>query len=438
MKKRIFLMILAAAAAWLLTGCAPTINEMYRVPRRSEEYSSLQSAIDMAMIGLDYSAPVAGENRQSVQIADLDGDGVEEYIVFAKGSHEKPMQILIFAETEKDRIQIVDVVESNGFAFDQVEYVDIDDKPGCELVVGRQVSDQILRNLTVYAFSDGSAEQMMSVPYSKFQACDLDSNGKSDLMVIQPGDSERNVGVAMLYSFRDGIMLRSMEAELSEHISNIKRIQPGQLYGRMPAVYVSSVLNDSAIVTDVLALKDGMLQNISELNPDASTVQALRNYYIYADDVDSDGILELPSLITTYSYPSDWNNEQQYLIRWFSMDPDGKEIDKLYSFHNFEGGWYLPLDGALAQQMSIEQVGSTYIFSAWNKEDSSFLTLFTIYALTGSDRKTQAEEDDRFALYSTENVVYAAKLEEAADTYEISKEMLVNSFHLIHRDWTVN
>lgn len=438
MKKRIFLMILAAAAAWLLTGCAPTINEMYRVPRRSEEYSSLQSAIDMAMIGLDYSAPVAGENRQSVQIADLDGDGVEEYIVFAKGSHEKPMQILIFAETEKDRIQIVDVVESNGFAFDQVEYVDIDDKPGCELVVGRQVSDQILRNLTVYAFSDGSAEQMMSVPYSKFQACDLDSNGKSDLMVIQPGDSERNVGVAMLYSFRDGIMLRSMEAELSEHISNIKRIQPGQLYGRMPAVYVSSVLNDSAIVTDVLALKDGMLQNISELNPDASTVQALRNYYIYADDVDSDGILELPSLITTYSYPSDWNNEQQYLIRWFSMDPDGKEIDKLYSFHNFEGGWYLPLDGALAQQMSIEQVGSTYIFSAWNKEDSSFLTLFTIYALTGSDRKTQAEEDDRFALYSTENVVYAAKLEEAADTYEISKEMLVNSFRLIHRDWTVN
>lgn len=438
MKKRIFLMILAAAAAWLLTGCAPTINEMYRVPRRSEEYSSLQSAIDMAMIGLDYSAPVAGENRQSVQIADLDGDGVEEYIVFAKGSHEKPMQILIFAETEKDRIQIVDVVESNGFAFDQVEYVDIDDKPGCELVVGRQVSDQILRNLTVYAFSDGSAEKMMSVPYSKFQACDLDSNGKSDLMVIQPGDSERNVGVAMLYSFRDGIMLRSMEAELSEHISNIKRIQPGQLYGRMPAVYVSSVLNDSAIVTDVLALKDGMLQNISELNPDASTVQALRNYYIYADDVDSDGILELPSLITTYSYPSDWNNEQQYLIRWFSMDPDGKEIDKLYSFHNFEGGWYLPLDGALAQQMSIEQVGSTYIFSAWNKEDSSFLTLFTIYALTGSDRKTQAEEDDRFALYSTENVVYAAKLEEAADTYEISKEMLVNSFRLIHRDWTVN
>jgi len=115
-KKRISLLVIAVLTALLMAGCAPTINEMYRVPKRSKEYSSLQSAIDMAMVGLDYCAPVAGENRQSVQIADLDGDGIDEYIVFAKGSHEKPMQILIFAETEKDRIQIVDVIESNGFA----------------------------------------------------------------------------------------------------------------------------------------------------------------------------------------------------------------------------------------------------------------------------------------------------------------------------------
>ena len=438
MKKRIYLLVIAVLTAWLFTGCAPTINEMYRVPKRSEEFSSLQSAIDMAMVGLDYSAPVAGENRQSVQISDLDGDGIDEYIVFAKGSHEKPMQILIFAETEENRIQIVDVVQSNGFAFDQVEYVDIDDKPGCELVIGRQVSDQILRNLTVYTFTDGSAEQIMSVPYSKFQACDLDNNGKSDLVVIQPGDAERNVGVAMMYSFRDGIMLRSMEAELSEHISNIKRIRLGQLYGGTPAVFVASIADDSAIVTDLLALKNGVFQNISELNPSATDVQALRNYYIYADDVDLDGILELPSLITTYSYPSDWNNEQQYLIRWFSLDADGIEVDKLYSFHNFEGGWYLPLEGELAKQMSIEQVGSTYIFSVWKEEESSFLPLFTIYALTGSDRKTQAEEDTRFALYSTENVVYAAKLEETAAAYGITEEMLVNSFRLIRQDWTAN
>ena len=436
MKKRISLLILAVLTAWFFAGCAPTINEMYRVPKRSKEFSSLQSSIDMAMIGLAYSAPVAGENRQSVQVADLNGDGVNEYLVFAKGSHEKPMQILIFAETEKEQIQIVDIIESNGFAFDQVEYADIDDRPGCELVVGRQVSDQVLRNLSVYTFSEGSPEQRMSIPYSKFQTCDLDSNGMRDLMVIQPGAAEMDVGIAMLYSFRDGIMARSVETELSQQVSNIKRIQVGQLSGGVPAVLVASVVDESAIVTDVLALKDGGFQNISDLNPSAASVQTLRNYYIYADDVDSDGILELPNLITTYSYPADWNNEQQYLIRWFSMDLDGHEVDKLYSFHKFVGGWYLQLEGTLAQQMSIEQVGSTYIFSLWNDEDSSISTLFTVYALTGSDRKNQAQEDSRFPLYSTENVVYAARLEELAAAYGITEELLVNSFRLIRQDWT--
>lgn len=438
MKKRIWIWLLAMVTAWLFSGCAPTINEMYRVPKRSKEFSSLQSAIDMAMVGLEYSAPVTGENRQSVQIADLNGDGIDEYIVFAKGSNEKPMQILIFEETGEDRIQIVDVIESNGFAFDQVEYIQIDDKPGCELVVGRQISDQILRNLCVYSFASGSPEQLMSIPYSKVQSCDLDSNGISDLLVLQPGVAETDVGVAMLYSFRGGMMVRSVEVELSQQIANIKRILTGKVHGDAPAVFVSSVTNESTIVTDILTLRDGWFQNISHLNPAAASVQTLRNYYVYAEDVDGDGVVELPSLMTTFSYPADWNNEQQYLIRWFSMDMDGNEENKLYSFHNFVGGWYLQMEGSLAQYMSIEQVGSTYIFSIFNEEDSSISTLFTLYALTGSDRQTQAVEDARFALCSTDNVVYAARLEGIAAEYGITEEILVNSFRLIRQYRTLN
>ena len=77
MKKRIWLLPLLIFTSVLLTGCAlQTVNEMYALPKRSKEYDSLQSAIDSAMYGLSYSAPVSGENRQTVQMADLDGDGV--------------------------------------------------------------------------------------------------------------------------------------------------------------------------------------------------------------------------------------------------------------------------------------------------------------------------------------------------------------------------
>ena len=48
-------------------------------------------AIDevMAADGCSYSAPVSGSNQQSVQLVDLDGDGEEEAIVFARTAGEK-------------------------------------------------------------------------------------------------------------------------------------------------------------------------------------------------------------------------------------------------------------------------------------------------------------------------------------------------------------
>ena len=98
MKKRILLLTLLAAAL-LLTGCATrTVEEMYALPKRSKEYDKLQAAIDSAMYGLTYCAPRSGEHQQTVQTADLDGDGQDEYLVFAKGATEKPLQVLIFKQ----------------------------------------------------------------------------------------------------------------------------------------------------------------------------------------------------------------------------------------------------------------------------------------------------------------------------------------------------
>ena len=61
----------------LLSGCFLEPAEgLYAVPKQSEDYYNLQSAIDAAMpAGATYSPPTAGENQQAVQLADLDGGG---------------------------------------------------------------------------------------------------------------------------------------------------------------------------------------------------------------------------------------------------------------------------------------------------------------------------------------------------------------------------
>lgn len=435
MGKRTWLLSLFLCAALLFTGCAMrTVDEMYAPPKRSEAYNDLQSVIDSAMVGLSYAAPNNGENQQTLQQADLDGDGKNEYLLFARGNSEKPMQILIFTQKE-DSYQLSASIESSGFSFEQVEYVQIDGNPGMEIVVGRQVSDQLPKSLCVYSFATGQPEQLMSEGYAKFLTSDLNGDGQHDVLLLKSGETEADRGVAVRFSFENGVLERSVEADLSCPVDSVKRIMASTLESGEPAVYVASELNESAIITDVFALKNGRFTNISFSNDSGTSVQTLRNYYIYADDIDGDGVLELPSLITMKSLNLSRTVQRQYLIRWYAMDMNGGETDKLYTYHNFTGGWYLELDSHSADRISVSQDGSAYSFHLWDKEFETTQHLLTVLSLSGADREEKAQEAGRFVLHRGDGIVYAAELAPAAEYYEITQQEMISRFHLIHQEW---
>lgn len=437
MKRKWILISMLILTALLFSGCTMrTIDEMYSLPKRSEAYANLQSAVDIAMAGLEYSAPLSGENQQAVQMADLDGDGVEEYLVFAKGSFDSPnpMQILIFAQ-ENDGVQIIEVIGSNGTAFDQVEYAEIDGKPGYELVVGRRVSNQLMGSAAVYSFANGRAERLMNAGYSKLITCDLGSSDQKEVLLIQRGESDTDNAVALLYRYRSKSMVRSVEVPLSRPALDVKRITAGKLQCGTPAVFVSSATDDNAIRTDILALKDDGFIKLEYSNVQQAGVQTLRNYYVYAEDVDEDGVIEIPSLISANPVSASWQMEEQYQVRWYSVDLDGNRTEKRSTFHNYSDGWYLELDDRWADYVTVYQVGNTYAFYMWNETYNEAVSVFTLYALSGSDRLTQSTEDGRFALHHGDGIIYAVRFESDVAQFGITEEYMKNSFHLIHKDW---
>ena len=434
MKKRIWFLC-TLFFTLLLTGCAMrTVEEMYALPKRSEEYKELQAAIDTAMYGMTFSSPQAGENQQTVQMADLNGDGVDEYLVFARGATEKPLQVLIFQQDESGKCRTLDTIGFNGQAFEQVEYVDFDDQPGKELVVGFQVSNQVLRSVAVFTFRNGGAELLLMNGYTKMLPCSL-SGGGSELMVLRPGEEETERGMAVLYSYQNGQIVRSVETELSEHTSRIRRIMTSKLQDGTPAVFVTSSSGDNVIVTDVFVVKDGHFTNIAYSTEADTSIRTLLNYYVYAEDIDSDGILELPDLITMKPVNAWRQDEQQFLLRWYAMDVDGWELDKMYTFHNYIGGWYLQLDSQWAGRLTVEQEQNRFNFYVWDESYQVAIPLFSVFVFTGADRDESASQDGRFPLYRAEGVAYAAQLDFAAPEYGITEKSLQDSFHLIRQDW---
>ena len=100
MKHKLIKTALLLLAVMLLSGCnIRTVDKLYLLPERSDAYKNLQSLINQALSGREYSAPISGENRQSVQMVDLDGDGVDEFLLFARGSAEKPLPQKLLQKT---------------------------------------------------------------------------------------------------------------------------------------------------------------------------------------------------------------------------------------------------------------------------------------------------------------------------------------------------
>lgn len=432
-KNRILLLLLALICC--LSGCSlHSVRDLYCLPKRSESYQDLQAAIDEHMTDLEYCAPLTGENRQPVQLADLDGDGEQECLLFAKGEGELPLKILIF-DLENGRYTLRQRVEGNGTAFDLVEYVPMDRSPGMELIVGRQLNDQLLRAASVYTFSESQLHQQILTVYTEFLTCDLDSDGLRELLVLRAAENQADNGIAELFRIRNGVVEKSPEAALSAPTENLKRIISGKLNGGQPAVFVGSSVDENAIITDIYTLIDDAFTNISLSAEAGTSVQTLRNYYVYAEDIDSDGEVELPCLINMLPLNAMQDAGQQHLIRWYAMGPDGSQLTKRYTFHNYEGGWYLELGDGWASRITVVQESNAYGFYLWDEERTAAEKIFTVYVLSGQDREAQAVENNRFLLHKGGTVVFAARMEVASGVLEITQADLVDSFRLIRQAW---
>lgn len=427
--KRIRLVCGLLSLVMLLSGCMlKTVDQLYSLPKRSQDYSDLQQAIDPTMEYLDYCAPVQGDNRQTVQLADLTGNGEAEAIVFAKGTDERPLKILVFSRQDGSFVNIA-AIETAGTAFEQVEYADMDGNPGAELIVGRQLGNEVLHSLSVYSFSGGQSETILTAGYTRFLVADLNRDDRKELFVLRPGSDAGN-GVAELYAYTDGSLKFYAEAPLSEPVDMLKRLICGGMDGTHQAVFAASSYNEDAIITDVLTVIDGRFVNVSLSNDSGTSIRTVRNYYVYVDDVDGDGLIELPAPVDPEA------EDKQEMLRWYNMTADGGEAVKAFTYHNYSDRWciFLREEWIGSIQVTREPDGgsnSGYVFSMGKGGP----VLFTIYAFTGDDRERQAESDGRFRLKATDEVTYAALLGSSAAKYGLTQETMISDFNFIREAW---
>ena len=415
MKKSARILILILAAAMLLSGCVMrTVDELYCLPKRSQSDGDMQAVIDKAMAGLNYCAPVYGQNRQMMQPVDLDGDGVDEYVVLARGGSQKQLKILIFGQYALG-YSLVETIEHFGTAFDFIEFADVDNYPGLEIIVGRQMGDGVVRSAAVYRYADGDVQQLLEVSYAQIITCDLDADGHYELVTIHPGDTGDVRSSVVLYRFEDSQLKASSQLGISLSSGNIKRMDLVVLQDGNQAVLVVSEEQDSQMF-ELVAFMGNHLQHV--YGP--TVVDRLHNNFVYPMDADCDGDTDLPELL-----PIEGSEEDAW-IRWFGVDAQGHRVDGMYTYYRYADKWYIHLDRSWISKLSVSHAEGICTFSNQDKE-----TVLTIYALTGVNRKEQAQQLGGVVLGSSEYITFAATIGPGAEELGITEQRVKQLFYAI-------
>lgn len=441
LKRRFFKLILLAALMCLcLSGCfSEGSSGLYRLPKAPEDYIDLQSCIDVLMAdGAGYAGPVSGSNRQAVQLVDLNGDGIQEALAFMKVSGEKPMRVYLLSKDLEGEYAQAAEISGDGAAFDSVEYSDVDGDGVLEIILGFQMSDQVLQYVGIYDVSDGFSLSLLAAgSYTEYKTADLDADGAVELLMLKL-DSAETAGTADYYDYRDGEYKLINTVPLSLGMQTIKRIKSSTyIEDNTPAIFVSGTYQDTGLVTDVFAVRDRELVNVAMPAGSEVSLQTIRNYIIYPVDVDDDGITELARPV---QMPVMEGNEPYFTIAWFSQTIDGQFVRKLSTYHNYSESWFFKIPEQWEGNISVSRTDSTegkaLTFYYYTGEGEP-KPLMTIYSLTGDDRQELAEKEGRFVLYTKGEVIYCAEIAPDAEKWNgmLTEEEIIAGFKPIRTEW---
>ena len=319
MGKWVLTCLVLLAAMVSLSGCEfGSVEELYALPKSSEAYVNLQAKINQEKGNAEYIAPLSGENRQTIQLVDVDGDGSQEAVAFFRDSTaDAPLKIVIFKQDDREEYQVYTRIEGVGSEIESIDYLKLGGSGGVDILVSWQVSTSV-HSLVGYTISDGQPVEIMRSGYSRYLTTDLDADGLEEVILAQSGTGSSPSLRIEYYDGRDGIMELMSTAPLSEGATDISSWQAGQLEGDVPALFVTSFFGKDVLITDVFCLNqdDQGLRNIA-MDPATRRSESTFHYYagVQPEDINGDGLMDVPVAIAVESYGESSVERFWWLIR---------------------------------------------------------------------------------------------------------------------------
>lgn len=292
--------ILALALCLALLGGCTSISmnaeDLILPPRLNQRQTMVESALEttLSLNSILYRYPQRGDYRSPFVFFDLDGDGMQEAIVFyAYRTGDDMVRAKILRETpEGEYVQVRDMTGDG----DQVEFIrfaNVLDKDTSCLLIGWQDTRRGISTLGVYTYADGAVRREVEMDYQSLSIDDYFGDGLNEILLIRQ-DSSDYYQLSLLGRTLDGRLSAIGDLALSPDISSVLQMRRGQV-GSGCAVFIDERRSDTYIATEVVAVgRTGLQSLVGEINFELYS-ETFRTEEVLCVDLQEDGLVEIPT-----------------------------------------------------------------------------------------------------------------------------------------------
>ena len=441
-------MITAAAVlvgTVLLSGCVQYGDGLLALPSLPAEHVELQSQINKVLeTGAVSAAAESGANRQSIQQIDLDGDSENEYIAFFRDEDGNYL-IKAYKKTEDDYEEIGSA-EAVGLTLHSIYYPVSSVTGEKSLAVCWGIDESNNYGMTVYTFTEHGMENVLNVQYSGILVGDFNGDSLDELCFATKDQSGGQLSLRVYEKQADTYVLES-ETLLCSEARSISQMTLGKAGENHKALFLDSVAYGGGFVSDVIVYgSDGNLRNLTRDRDNGSGIGTWRSVEVFCQDIDSDGLLEVP---TASSMMSALYSDEKSKLSWVNFSSDGSTVHKMRTYHVPSDDWYFLWpdqwdDRVVVQMNRYSRMVKTSFFALPDHYSIAELpaadennTILNLYIFSGDNQQAYLATYEATEILRRDGMVYAYSLGKYSDEYAVTDEQILAAFKTIETEWTL-
>lgn len=323
--KKIVAIIISAVVCLSLSGCdfnIASVDSLMRPPKLSGDSSLLQEAFEKSV---NYSesiimkTPMSGENRSSYLFYDLDDDEKQEAFVFYSDPAIEDVAYVSTFKKIDGNWSCVSNIKGRGADIYEVNFADINGDGVKELVISWNSSSQTElakfsdfgssrnRTMTIYSYNGSALTLIKTEVFTKAFVDDLNGDNADELFVLNIDLSNQTKStVGKIISFNSEYeVVNQDEFTITGMLEILNIVTDNYIFEDKvhTRLYIDGLISETGVLTEVIDISHNDFaislplyeSNISE------TPLTLRDVRTISQDIDDDGIVEIPTLETLLS-----------------------------------------------------------------------------------------------------------------------------------------